>query len=57
MDNQHLVLLKKHLAKLLEGVEVEFIEDQGVLTVSGNISEQKRLHIEATLKEFEEIEN
>ena len=57
MDKQHLILLNKHLAKLLEGVEVEFIEDQGVLTVSGSISEQKRLHIEATLKEFEELED
>ena len=57
MDKQHLILLNKHLAKLLEGVEVEFIEDQGVLTVSGKIPEQKRLHIEVTLKEFEGIED
>lgn len=54
---QHLIILKKHLAKLLEGAEVEFVQDQGVLNILGKISEEKRLHIEFTVKELEEIEN
>ena len=49
-------IVLRHLEKLLIGSKIKFNQDkEGVLTIKGEFLEEKRVHIEETIKELEEL--